>query len=333
MAFPSDEISSFSWNYLRSLTKLDIGIAVLAFWICRHFITGRRMRGPRLWPVVGMIPSVIIHFHRLYDWSTEQLLEFGGSYWFVGPVFTFMRAFVTCNPENIEYILRENFENFPKGGMLHTILEDLLGEGIFNVDHSKWRMQRKAASLEFHSPRSRKFLEETVDRLVQEKLLPVLENASRNSEYIDLQDVFLRYTFDNVCISALGVNPGCLSIDIPEVPFAKAFDMATDIITLRFVLPPILWKFLRTVKRGRERELQEALKTVNQFALEVVSARKMELTQQSTNDNSDKHRRADLLSCFLQTENGSAQSCDDKFLRDIAINFILAGRDTSAVAL
>ena len=46
-----------------------------------------------------------------------------------------------------------------------------------------------------------------------------------------------------------------------------------------------------------------------------------------------ENKRSDLLTIFmgLKDEKGGAYS--DKFLRDICVNFILAGRDTSSVAL
>ena len=36
-----------------------------------------------------------------------------------------------------------------QGPFIHEIVEDLLGDGIFNVDGEEWRRQRKLSSLEF----------------------------------------------------------------------------------------------------------------------------------------------------------------------------------------
>lgn len=53
--------------------------------------------------------------------------------------------------------------------------------------------------------------------------------AAESGQPVDLQDVLLRYTFDNICRIGFGVDPGCLGPDFPDVPFAKAFDMATKV--------------------------------------------------------------------------------------------------------
>lgn len=37
-------------------------------------------------------------------------------------------------------------QNYIKGPTFHATLEDLLGDGIFNVDGDKWETQRKTAS-------------------------------------------------------------------------------------------------------------------------------------------------------------------------------------------
>ena len=47
----------------------------------------------------------------------------------------------------------------------------------------------------------------------------------------------------------------------------------------------------------------------------------------------DKKQRSDLLTVFMRSKDEQGKPYSDKFLRDICVNFILAGRDTSSVAL
>lgn len=42
-------------------------------------------------------------------------------------------------------------------------------------------------------------------------------------------------------------DPGCLSIEFPEVPLSKNTDDAEEAIFLRHVSPEILWKFQRKI--------------------------------------------------------------------------------------
>ncbi|XWS32168.1 hypothetical protein CRYUN_Cryun23aG0137800 [Craigia yunnanensis] len=59
------------------------------------------------------------------------------------------------------------------------------------------------------------------------------------------------------------------------------------------------------------------------YLSDVINARKQELLSQQNRNPHD-----DLLSRFMKKE-----SYSDEFLQHVALNFILAGRDTSAVAL
>eukprot|EP00850_Spirogloea_muscicola_P023012 SM000323S12624 [mRNA] locus=s323:36642:38991:- [translate_table: standard] len=148
-------------------------------------------------------------------------------------------------------------------------------------------------------------------------------------QVVDLQDVLLRFTFDNICQVGFDVDPGCLLRGLPEVPFARAFDAATRTSFLRFAGPPVLWKAKALLNVGSERELRESLQAVNGFAAEVIRRRKQEL---SNGQATGAPPRTDLLSRFMKAiADDSPQA--DVFLRDIAINFVLAGRDTSAIAL
>ncbi|RXH93953.1 hypothetical protein DVH24_016020 [Malus domestica] len=73
---------------------------------------------------------------------------------------------------------------------------------------------RKAASFEFHSAKFRKL---TVDSLFE-----LLVHAWLLPTPIDLQDVLMRLTFDNVRMITFGVDPGCLQPGLPKIPFAEA---------------------------------------------------------------------------------------------------------------
>lgn len=81
------------------------------------------------------------------------------------------RTLVTANPANVEYVLRTNFNNFPKGKPFTEILGDLLGFGIFNVDGELWATQRKLASHEFSTKSLREFLVKVLEDEVDHRLV------------------------------------------------------------------------------------------------------------------------------------------------------------------
>ncbi|KAG5123833.1 hypothetical protein JHK82_030570 [Glycine max] len=314
---------------LQDIQILEIFLAVLVF-IIIHSLRQKKHHGLAVWPVLGMVPSLVTGLRtNLYEWITEVLKRQNGSFRFKGPWFSNLNCIVTSDPRNLEHLLKTKFPLYPKGGYFRNTVRELLGDGIFNADDDTWQKQRKTASIEFHSTKFRQLTTESLFELVHYRLLPVLEASVKKSVAIDLQDILLRLTFDNVCMIAFGVDPGCLQLGLPEIPFAKAFEDATEATVFRFVTPTCLWKAMKFLNLGMERKLNKSIKGVDEFAESVIRTRKKELSLQCE----DSKQRLDLLTVFMRLKDENGQAYSDKFLRDICVNFILAGRDTSSVAL
>ena len=277
------------------------------------------------WPVVRMLPALLANAHNVYDWLTTLLIDNGGSFQFWGPWFTNINYYYTADPMTVEHVLRLKFNNYQKGPDHHAIFQDLLGDGIFNVDNALWSLQRKSSSLQLNSRESKTFNDETIIKSVNEKLLPILHHLCVGGTPIDLQDLMLRFTFDTMCILGFGMDTGYLSHDLPLITFASSFEHALDCCTHRFLLPLSWWKTLKFLKFGKENQMPTAIQVISGFLDHVISTRRRELQF-----NSPPTSKADLLSCFMRLEEHSR---DDKFLKDMSINFLLAGRDTSALAL
>ncbi|KAL0910440.1 hypothetical protein M5K25_021424 [Dendrobium thyrsiflorum] len=255
-------------------------------------------------------------FDNLCDWYTHLLR--------LSPTGTIhihvLGNTITANPDNVEYMLKTNFDNFPKGKTFSSILGDLLGHGIFNVDGDAWRFQRKMASLELGSVSVRTYAFEIVAAEIRDRVLPLLSSLSSSvaAAPIDLQDVFRRFAFDNICKISFGLDPACLDLSLPLSEFAAAFDLASMMSARRAVVAaPIVWKVKRMFNLGSEKDLRRSIRLVNDLADEVIRQRR-KLGFASNHD---------LLSRFM------ASVDDDKYLRDIVISFLLAGRDTVASGL
>ncbi|KAA8544227.1 hypothetical protein F0562_022239 [Nyssa sinensis] len=255
-------------------------------------------------------------FDNLGDWYTHLLRK--------SPTGTIhihvLGNTITANPDNVEYMLKTRFENYPKGKAFSAILGDLLGRGIFNVDGDSWRFQRKMASLELGSLSIRSYAFEIISSEIQHRLLPLLSTVAGKEEnsVLDLQDVFRRFSFDNICRFSFGLDPGCLQLSLPISDFAVAFDLASKLSAERAMsTSPMIWKIKRLFNLGSEKKLKEAIKLVNVLAEEVIQQKR----------KTDLSTQKDLLSRFMTTIN------DDRYLRDIVISFLLAGRDTVASAL
>ncbi|KAH7569820.1 hypothetical protein JRO89_XS05G0004000 [Xanthoceras sorbifolium] len=317
---------------LHDIQILELLLALIVF-IVIHSLRQKKHHGLPVWPVLGMLPSLVSGLKdNMYEWITLVICRQNGTFQFKGPWFSSLNCVVTADPRNLEHLLKTKFSNFPKGRYFRDTVGDLLGDGIFSADDETWLRQRKTASIEFHSAKFRQLTTESLLELVHSRLLPVLDNSVMNkSVSTDLQDILLRLTFDNVCMIAFGVDPGCLRLGLPEIPFAKAFEDATEATVLRFVTPTCVWKTMRYLDMGNERKLKRSIKGVDEFADQVIRTRKKELSLQT--DHNTKTQRSDILTVFMRLKDDKGAAFSDKFLRDICVNFILAGRDTSSVAL
>ncbi|GFQ08654.1 cytochrome p450 94b3, partial [Phtheirospermum japonicum] len=229
------------------------------------------------------------------------------------------RTIVTANPQNVKYILKTNFTNFPKGKPFTEILGDFLGNGIFNVDGDAWYAQRKLVMHQFNARSLKHYVENNILRdEVDKKLVPVLQSAAAERRPLDLQDLLRRLAFDLVCKVSLGYDPCCLeynSLDATH-PVVEAFDVASDMCARRNTAPfSATWKFKRFFDLGSEKRLKEAISRIHLFINEIVQERKR--------IGRSRDYESDLLSKMV--EDGE----EDWIIRDTMISFIMAGRDTT----
>ncbi|GFY90266.1 cytochrome P450, family 86, subfamily A, polypeptide 4 [Actinidia rufa] len=142
----------------------------------------------------------------------------------------------------------------------------------------------------------------------------LIENSDRMHEWIA----------DN--LRACG---GTYQTCICAIPFLArkqaSFDRATEATLQRFILPEVLWKVKKWLRLGQEVSLSRSLALVDEYLSRVIDTRKLELLRQQKDGNPHD----DLLSRFMKKK----ESYSDEFLQHVALNFILAGRDTSSVAL
>lgn len=300
-----------------------VAVACAAAYMIWFWRMAAPLRGPRVWPLVGSLPGLIRNAGRMHEWIAGNLRVTGGTYQTcicAVPLLARRQGLVTvtCDPRNLEHILKTHFDNYPKGPTWHAVFHDLLGDGIFNSDGDVWLRQRKTAALEFTTRTLRSAMSRWVSRSIHHRLLPILDSAVADGCAVDLQDLLLRLTFDNICGLAFGKDPETLALGLPENDFAAAFDRATEATLQRFILPEVLWRFRKWFRFGMEDTLSRSVAHVDRYLSAVIKARKLEL-----NSGHD-----DLLSRFMRKG-----SYSDSSLQHVALNFILAGRDTSSVAL
>lgn len=282
------------------------------------------MHGPPTYPIIGCLISFYKNKTRLLDWYTELLTESTTNTIVVRRLGA-PRTIVTANPDNVEYMLKTNFSNFPKGKPFTEILGDFLGYGIFNVDGDLWLAQRKLASHAFSTKSLREFVMDTLEEEVEKHLIPLLEAAAEAEEVVDLQELLRRAAFNMICKVSLGIDRCNLDPSTPVSPLDKAFDMASMICAKRGAAPLFLvWKVKKLLGVGSEKKLKDAVKEVHAYVAEIIRERKEMIENEETEISCGDQ---DLLSRLILAGH------EEEVIRDMVISFILAGRDTTSAAM
>ncbi|XP_056174559.1 cytochrome P450 704C1-like isoform X2 [Syzygium oleosum] len=270
-------------------------------------------------PVAGTVLNQLLNFSRLHHHMTD-LAGKHRTYRLLSP----LRSEVyTSEPANVEYMLKTNFENYGKGCYNYSLLKDLLGDGIFTVDGDKWRQQRKVSSYEFSTKVLRDF-SSVVFRRNAAKLANILSEAASTNQIIDIQGLFMKSTLDSIFKVAFGVELDSMCGTSEEgAEFSSAFDDASAMTLWRYV--DVFWKIKKFLNIGSEAALKKNIRIIDNFVYKLIR-RKIKQMHNPTDDPSMK--KEDILSRFLQVTD-----TDLTYLRDIILNFIIAGKDTTAATL
>nr|WET52747.1 cytochrome P450 96A270 [Callicarpa americana] len=285
---------------------------------------GKISSEPTNWPLVGMMPAFVQNLHRGHDKVTEVLSECGGTYEVKGPWFCNMDMVFTSDPANIHHVFSKNFSNYPKGPELRKIFE-ILGDGIFVADFELWEIHRKTTLSQLTHAKFSSSLERTVWHKVETGLLPVLDYFCKQGTDFDLQDIFQRFTFDNICEFVLDYDPCSLSIELPYVPCEKAFSNVAEPLLQRYLIPETIWKLQKWLKIGNEKKLMEASEAFDEFIYPHIRLK-----------NGEQENDFNILKAFEKVYKekniGPPDGLRD-FLKDTSLSLMFAGRDTTSTCL
>ncbi|CAO0792861.1 unnamed protein product [Mucor circinelloides] len=276
------------------------------------------------WPLVGNLPVLIQYKEKIHDFLLEgftQLDEMTLTMSALG----IPRHIATLDPRNVEHVLKNNFENYIKGPEFHASLVSLFGNGIFNANGEDWKYQRKTASHIFNVKNFRDHFTDVFVEEIEFMSSHIWDKAADNQEVVDFHDVMFRFTLDSFILLGFGVHLNALKSE-GKVPFAAAFDEAQKTTFQRFVNP--IWPIterLMSMAMPWKSSMNNHLEVVDTFAREVTEKRRIEIA------NGEVHR--DLLSRFMDARNAQGELLNNDELRDIVLNFVIAGRDTTAQAL
>ncbi|KAG0020225.1 hypothetical protein BGZ82_011649 [Podila clonocystis] len=275
--------------------------------------------GPRGLPLIGsllmFLQTPMSQLSQLHDRHHDKY----GSTWTYSMLG--LGRVVMCNePAAIEHVLKTNFWSYEKGPILQNILEDLLGHGIFSADGHQWKWQRKMASHIFNVKAFRDYTERV---FVQESevVCSYFDKMADTGAIVDVHDIFLKFTLDSFGEVSFGQSFGCLVNPEEEVEFAAAFDRLNAIVGERLFKGP--WRMIEWLT-GANKQVDKDKKIIIDFALNIIRKRREE---------GYNRPQKDLLQLFMDLKDDNGEPLSDDNLKDAILNFIIAGRDTTAQAM
>ncbi|KAI6714217.1 hypothetical protein JHW43_003254 [Diplocarpon mali] len=199
---------------------------------------------------------------------------------------------------------------------LHTRLRRA-GNGIINADGELWRVQRKVG-LHFLNNPNLKALTDVVLPVYLKETVKTL-HAVKKGHMIDLQEVFHELTTQLMGRMAY-------DMDIHDSdPFSKAFDYASGATGERFQNP--LYQITEILLGAKFRS---SVRKVKAFGSQIV-ANAIQSRKRKANGGQKDSTIAPMSGSLI---NSLLNSIDDEdMVADAALNYLSAGRDTTAQAL
>ncbi|KAG2779171.1 hypothetical protein PC129_g5910 [Phytophthora cactorum] len=269
------------------------------------------------------------------DWALKYCRKYQGKPWSLR-IMGKHPAIVVCCPEAFEDIQKTQFDAFDKSPFVSEALYDVLGQGIFAVSGPLWQHQRKTASHLFTAQMMQYAMEvvvpekgeELVKRLngicLKEKEAERVVNMKRLLDLYTM-DVFAKVGFD-VDLHGVESNQNAELLD--------SFERMSARMLVRIQQPMWVWKLLRWLNIGAEKQLAEDVKAVDDLVYGVISRSIEEKNRQGVKGNS----RKDLITLFIEKSKveytkGVHTKKDLKLMRDFVISFLAAGRETTATTM
>ena len=218
------------------------------------------------------------------------------------------RVYLLSHPAAVEAVLVTHSRSFAKG-YFYRFLHRLLGQGLLTSEGDVWRRQRRLLQPAFQRQRVAGY-GATIVAATQQLLTDWQDGQVR-----DIHADMMALTLQIVCQALFDAD---VVHETPEV--GRALLVALQAIdglmnSPAFLLPD--W-----VPTPGKVRLDRAVRQLDQFIYHLIAERRQR-----------GEERADLLSLLLQARDEDGHSMTDQQLRDEAMTMVLAGHETTALAL
>ena len=223
-------------------------------------------------------------------------------------------AIVTDHPELIRHVLQKNHKNYIKTKVVRTIVKDHVGNGLLTSDGEYWLTQRRAIQPGFHRGRLEK-----VSHIMVEEINHFMDNVldvyADKGQEIDIVKEMTHLTFKIISRSLFGRSTDDNTLTEIDGIVTKMQEAVVELVRKPFIKPwlRLTGKLKRTAALKAKGE---------QLILDVIAERR-----------TTKEEHDDLLEMLMETRYEDGGGMSDRQLLDEANILMVAGHETSAMAM
>ncbi|WP_277555515.1 cytochrome P450 [Halobaculum limi] len=221
-------------------------------------------------------------------------------------------VFLLTDPDAIQQVLVTENEKFVKGELFQQQLRPILGNGLLNSEGEFWRRQRHLIQPVFTPRRIADYAEMMVDRT------SATADGWADGEVRDVHRDMMGLTLDIVARALMGVDirdrTPAIGAALDTVMEASAGGTLLDLLPQRLPTP------------SRQR-MSEAIASLDRIVDELVDEKRQALRA------GDIEPDADVVSALLTAEDDDGDRMAAEQVRDEVKTLLLAGHETTALAL
>jgi cytochrome P450 len=260
----------------------------------------RRPPGPKPHFLFGNMP---LASHDPLAIFSAWAREFGDIFYYRA---IWINVFFLNHPDLIEQVLVRNYQNFLKD---HVVRKSrwFFGDGLLTNEGESWLRQRRLSQPAFHRDRIASYAKIMTD-YTQQALA-----AWHDGEIRDVHQEMMQLTLRIVVRVLFGVE----AEQIGKISAAMNVLMRNS-SGVRLLLPPVARYFPTPAMI----EFRRAVRQLDDTVYGIIARRR-----------AGKSDSGDLLSMLMRARDEDGTQMSDKQLRDEVMTFLLAGHETSALAL
>jgi cytochrome P450 len=259
-----------------------------------------RPPGPKPHFLIGNIPLANRHPLAVFSrWAQEY-----------GDIFYYRAAWIHVyflnHPDLIDFVLVKNYQNLLKDRVIRNS-RWLFGEGLLTNEGENWRRQRRLAQPAFHRERITSYagiMTEDAEQAVA---------TWQDGAVVDIHQEMMRLTL-SITVRAL--------FDVPAEGLAE-ISQAMNVLVRNMTGAGMLFPaFMRLLPRPGLFEFRRAVRKLDETVYRIIELHRR-----------NGHDAGDLLSMLIEARDEDGGQMSNRQLRDEVMTFLLAGHETTALAL